>query len=87
MVRDDHALGSFWTVIRTLWFPLETKILPHYLTRARAQSDLRDDDVFRALFEAMARSYTFLAVNGGNPVPLPELWRELRAHPPPFSTA
>lgn len=62
-------------------FPLETKILPHYLDRARVQTDLCDDDVFLALFEEMAQSYTFLAVNGGCPVPLPQSWRNLSRTP------
>ncbi len=62
-------------------FPLETKILPDYLGGTRAETSLQNDDAFRALFDEMAKSYTFLVENDGRPVPLPPSWQKLPRTP------
>ena len=62
-------------------FPLETKILPHYLTGLPRYADLSDDHQFLALFREIAKAFPFLAVNGGLPVPIPETWQFLPRTP------
>ena len=62
-------------------FPLETKILPHYLTALPHDLDLRDDGEFLRLYLEMANAYPFLVANGGIPVAPPSSWRSLPRTP------
>lgn len=58
-------------------FPLETKILPYFLSKQAHGLDLCSDANFLGLFREMGRAYPFLAANRGNPIEPPENWHAL----------
>jgi hypothetical protein len=59
-------------------FPLETHVLPFFMRSERRYGDLADDANFHRLWEEMRSAYSFQTANKGQPVELPEDWRDTR---------
>lgn len=57
-------------------FPIETKILPFFLSRLPRYGDLADDENYLRLWNDIRNIVYFRAVNHGQPPPLPVDWRD-----------
>lgn len=57
-------------------FPHETRLIPWLMAQLPAYGNLADDANFRRLWDAARRLPVFCLANGGEPVPLPEDWRQ-----------
>lgn len=55
----------------------ETKIIPLYYASQEKYGDLKNEQNFLKLFDALRNEYIFKVVNGGVPVPLPGNWAQL----------
>jgi len=62
-------------------FPLETKILPDYLSGRRWRGDFSDNTKYFALWEHMTRSFPFVTANQGQPVQIPATWTDFPRAP------
>jgi hypothetical protein len=57
-------------------FPQESYVLPHFIKASARYGDLADDSNFRKLWQDMASSFIFRFRNDGEPLPVPDDWRE-----------
>ena len=57
-------------------FPKETRVIPSYFRKLPKYGDLDNDENFLRLWNDFRRTICFLSVNKGEPVPLPENWRD-----------
>jgi hypothetical protein len=55
----------------------ETKIIPLYFASQKKYGDLKNDQNFLKLFDALRNEYIFKVVNGGVSLPLPGNWKQL----------
>ena len=55
-------------------FPLETRVMPNFLSSGAQQGDLENDDEFLKLFNQIRKLPVFQMVNQSTPVPLPDDW-------------
>ena len=57
-------------------FPLETRVMPNFLSSNSDEGDLNDDDNFLKLFNQVRKLPVLQMVNNSQPVPLPDNWHE-----------
>ena len=57
-------------------FPRETQVLPFFLRTEDRYGNLEEDSNFRRLWEEMRSVYAFQTTNKGQPVELPNDWRD-----------
>lgn len=57
-------------------FPLETRVMPDYLSNVKKYGDLNSDENFLKLFNQIRKLPVFQMINDSKPVPLPEDWSE-----------
>lgn len=57
-------------------FPLETRVMPSFLSSDSRYGDLKNDDNFLELFHTIRKLPVFQMVNQATEIPLPDNWRD-----------